>query len=168
MLAIKWRTALYTRVAFRDQGAMSSSVLSWTHHSAEGWHLLSHSHTLTIIIANNQALDPSQMLKSSVCVCEQCFDVAATKRGRERGREMLAATVLNLFLTGAEFVHPHKHHFSAPPLIYWFILYGIRIAPLIDSIHTQGFPKFTSPVILGMEVEIVFNTVFLHSPPPTF
>lgn len=102
MLAIKRRAALYTRVAFRDQGAMSSSVLSWTHHSAEGWHLLTHSHTLTIIIANNQVLDPSQILKSSVCA----WAVFPCGSNTHTHTELLAATLLNLFLTGAECIHP--------------------------------------------------------------
>lgn len=63
---------------------------------------------------------------------------AGIPRGSDREREVLAARLLNLFLTRAEFIHPHKHHFSAPRLIYWFISYGFGIAPPIDCIRTQG------------------------------
>lgn len=165
MLAIKRRAALYTfRVAFRDQGAMSSSVLSWTHHSAEGWHLLSHSHTLTIILANNQVLDPSQILKSSVCACEQCFNMAATKRERAREGEILAVTLLNLFLTGAELIHPHKHHISAPRLIYWFILYGVRRAPSIHSTYHKVTLNLQVLSFLGCWFKLCLMLFFFISP----
>lgn len=121
------------------QGSGSNVILCPILNSSQRWEMTSAqslTHSDNYHCKQSSAGPKSNAEELRLCVCEQCLDVAATKRGRE----MLAATVLNLFLTGAEFIHPHKHHFSAPPLIYWFILYGIRIAPLIDSIHTQGFP----------------------------
>lgn len=88
MLAIKWRTALYTRVAFRDQGAMSSSVLSWTHHSAEGWHLLSHSHNSDNYHCKQSSAGPkSNAEEFRLCVWAAFRCGSNKERERERERD---------------------------------------------------------------------------------
>lgn len=134
MLAIKRHAALYTRVAFRDQGAMSSSLLFRTHHSAEGWHLLSHSHTLWQLSL--------QTIKcwTQVKYWRAAFVHVSSVSMWQQQREMLASVLLNLFLTGAEFIHPQASFLCSTTdlLICWFILYGFRIAPSIHSIYTQG------------------------------
>lgn len=142
MLAIKQRAAVYTRVAFRDQGAMSSSVLPWTHHSAEGWHLLSHSHS-----DNYHCKQSSTGLKSNTKQLHFCM-WAASQWGRnrkERERKRLSETLLNLFLTGAEFIHPGKHHFSGIDLLIHS--YSVRVRCPQSIACKQGQFKCTCPVI---------------------
>lgn len=72
ILSVKWRmhaveyimpainhcAVVYAGVTFRDQRALSFSVLSWTHYGTERWHLfeLSQCDNYTIITANSQLL----------------------------------------------------------------------------------------------------------------
>lgn len=127
------------------QGSGSNVILCPTLNSSQRWGMTS-AQSLTHS-DNYHCKQSSAGLKSNTKQLP-FYMWAASQWGRnrkERERKRLSETLLNLFLTEAEFIHPGKHHFSGIDLLIH--LYSVRVRCPQSIACKQGQFKCTSPVI---------------------